>query len=77
MTWRIPKHYNAKMFKKTFDNLPAQFENQNLIFSFREIENIESKHDLVIELQPVANAERRHAPMGRVLAFETFTKFGV
>jgi hypothetical protein len=53
------------MFKKTFDNLPAQFENQNLIFRLREIENIESEHDLVIELQPVANAEQRHAPDGQ------------
>jgi hypothetical protein len=64
-TWRIPKHYNAKMFKKTFDNLPAQYENQNLIFRLREIENIESEHDLAFELQPVVSAEQRHAPDGQ------------
>ncbi|NOY70475.1 MAG: hypothetical protein GXP53_13490 [Deltaproteobacteria bacterium] len=58
-TWRIPKHYNSKMFRNAFDNLPAQFENQNLIFRLREIEKIESEHDLIIELQPVLDAERQ------------------
>jgi hypothetical protein len=52
VTWRIPRLYNSKDFIKAFDDLPAHFENQNLIFRMQEIENIEAERDLEIVLLP-------------------------
>jgi len=49
-TWVIAQHYGLKEFRKSFDDLPARFEDQNLIFRLREIERIESEQDVVIEL---------------------------
>lgn len=49
--WAIPQHYRLKDLRRAFDELPARFGDQNLIFRLREIERIESERDLVIELE--------------------------
>ncbi|MBM79082.1 MAG: hypothetical protein CMJ78_00625 [Planctomycetaceae bacterium] len=36
--WRIPKHYSSKDFRKAFDELPAAFDNQHLIFRLHELQ---------------------------------------
>jgi|GEM_PF-4143309 len=51
-TWRIPRHYSSKDYRKAFDDLPARFENQNLIFRLYEIQRIESDRDVEIILEP-------------------------
>jgi hypothetical protein len=64
VTWRIPQHYRVNDFQRAFDNLPARFENQGLIFRLREIERIERENDLVIEIEPTDHAEQSHSGDG-------------
>ncbi len=49
-TWVIPQHYGLRDFRKSFESLPARFENQNLLGRLREIESIEAEEDVVIDL---------------------------
>ena len=67
-TWVIPRHYGLKHFRKSFEDLPVRFENQNLIFRLREIERIESEQDVVIELvtdNPAEPGDARELPIAR------------
>jgi hypothetical protein len=68
IVWRIPQHYGLKDFVKSFDNLPARFENQNFIFRLHEIEKIEQGRDLVMHLELAgASAQRTSAEDGPAL----------
>ena len=62
--WRIPQHYGLKDFLRSFEKLPARFENQNLIFRFREIEKIEKGGDLVMQVESTDSAEQSASPIG-------------
>jgi len=50
--WRVPQHYGLKDFLRSFEKLPARFEEQKLIFRLHEIEKIEKGGDLVIQIFP-------------------------
>jgi hypothetical protein len=56
--WRIPQLYKLKDFKTAFDDLPARFPNQHLIFSLREIERIEIEDDCRLEIQTAASKRK-------------------
>lgn len=51
-TWVIPQFFGLKDIRKSFDALPARYENQNLISQLHEIERIESERDIEITLEP-------------------------
>lgn len=52
-TWVVPKFFNAKEIRKSFDNLPVRYENQRLLFRLHDIERIEAERvvEIVLEKQ--------------------------
>jgi hypothetical protein len=62
--WRIPQHYGLKDLLRSFEKLPARFENQKLIFRLHEIEKIEKGGDLVMQLELTDSAEQCASPNG-------------
>jgi len=62
--WRIPRHYGLKDFLRSFEKLPARFDNQDLIFRLHEIEKIEKGGDLVMQVEPIDSAEQSAATNG-------------
>jgi hypothetical protein len=53
-----------KDFLRSFEKLPARFDNQDLIFRLHEIEKIEKGGDLVMQVEPTDSAEQSAAPNG-------------
>lgn len=62
--WRIPQHYGLKDLLRSFERLPARFENQNLIFRLHDIEKIEKGEDLAMQVEPTDSAEQGASPNG-------------